>query len=376
MLGFSVLLTACAPANAPSEPTGSTDADIGSGVLMEDAVRMGVIMPLTGDAASIGQDVKDALTIFNAAHSRVAGKTFEILFEDGKCNGQEAASAAQKLINVDQVSYLMGGCSGETLAAAPIAERNKVLLITGVSTSPEVTTAGDYIFRSAPSDAKSTVVMAELLKDQYTKVAMITQNNDYSAAYRAGLQKTLPEAGLEIVVDEAFNSGTTDFKTILQKVKDSGADVLINVPGEIAPGGFITKQAREMGIDLPIYGGDVLNGSEYFEVAKDAAEGTRIVITAADEERQDVKDFVEQFTTETGRAPSGLVFSLATLDAMQALLNAFDAVGTDPTDVKDYLYEMPAFEGYTGSIAFDENGDSSVNPGVMIARDGKFVMEK
>lgn len=357
--------------------TGCGPATQGPLTISEEVIKIGYIGPLTGDLASIGQDEKSTVEMFFEENPVIAGKKVEMIYEDAQCNAQKAASAAEKLVNVDKVQLILGaGCSGETLGAAPIVERGKVVLFSSVSTSPEITTAGDYIFRNAPSDTTSTDVMSEILSQKYKKVALITQNNDFSQAYRNALKPKLAVAGVELVVDEAFNTGTTDFKTILQKVKDSGAEALANVPGETSPGGFITKQARELGIELPIYGPDGISGTEYFDIAKDAAEGTIIVIVAADKSRSDVQAFLDKFHQKVGHDSVAEAYMLLTWDRLNIIKNAIEAVGYDGTKIKDYLYGMETYKGLGGDTKFDSNGDSSILPNVMIAKDGKFVIHK
>lgn len=373
LLSFSLLITACGGATTPvaDDSTPDTTGD-------EEVVKIGLIQPLTGDVASIGQDMKMAVELFLEENPVWAGKKVELVAEDGQCNGQQAASAAQKLINVDQVDIILGaGCSGETLAAAPVAEKAGVLLYTSLSTSPEVSGVGKYTFRGAPSDDLSTTMMTDLLKeDGFTKVALISQNNDFSQAYRLGLQSKLPDAGIEIVVDEAFNSGTTDFKSILQKVKDSEAEALLNIPGEITPAGFINKQARELGIELPVYGPDVLSGEEFFEVAKDSAEGSTIVITAADRTRDDVEAMLTKFEAMKGAPSSAEAYVLLQYDAASIVKMAVEEVGFDVDAIVEYLENMDPYQGLGGVTDFDENHDGNIYPNVMVAQDGKFVIKK
>jgi len=363
----SLLLTACGPTTQGPITVGQVD----------DVIKIGFISALTGDAASLGQADKATVEMFFEENPMIAGKKVQVIYEDGQCNGQKGASAAEKLVNVDKVQVILGaGCSGETLGAAPIVERAKVLLFSSTSSSPEVTTAGDYVFRNAPADDKSAVVMTDIVSKKFKKAALITQNNDYSQAYRKQLQDQLPAAGVELVVDESFNTGTTDFKSILQKVKESGAEVLINLPGESSPAGFITKQARELGIELPVYGGDVLSGTEYFDIAKDAAEGSIIVIAAADRTRADVNAFLEKIRARLGQEVAFEAYMLLSWDRMNILKNAIESVGYDATKIKEYLYAMEMYKGLGGDTKFDENGDANLLPAVMIARGGTFEIYK
>jgi len=369
LLMLSFILLGCAT-TGPDGPSQTASQELPKG---GEVLRMGFIGPLTGDAASLGQDQKAMVEMWAEQHT-IAGKRVEIVYEDGKCNGQEAASAAQKLIAINQVQVILGGlCSGETLGAATIAEANQVILFSSASTSPEITTAGEYIFRNAPSDKKSSAFLSELIAKKYKAAALISQNNDYASAYRGNLLHDLPAAGVEIVVDEAFNSGVTDFKTIFQKVKNSTADVLILIPGETSPGGFLVKQALELGLELPTYGGDILAGKEFFEIGKDATEGVKMVIMTADESNQQVKEFTDNFQTSKGREPNALIYLLLGWDALNILKQAIETVGYDGTEIKEYLYSMSAYDGLGGQTKFDSNGDVALNPSLMVVRNGKFV---
>lgn len=340
-----------------------------------DIIKIGYIGALTGDVASLGQDEKKSIELFLANNSLIGGHTVEMIYEDGQCNPEKASSAAQKLTTVDKVQVILGGlCSGETLNAAEAANQNKVILFSSISTSPKVTTAGDYVFRNAPSDETSTDVMSDILKKKFKKAALISQNNDFAQAYRNALITKLKAKGVEVSLDETFNTGTTDFKTILQKVKDAKADVLVNLSGESSPSGFITRQAKELGVNLPIYGTDVLSGKEYFDIAKDAAEGSIIVITAANKTRPEVQKLLDEFKQKFGSNPVAEAYTLLSYDRMNIIKNAIEAVGYNGEKIKEYLYKMPEYDGLGGKTKFDQNGDSSILPSVMIAKNGKYEL--
>lgn len=340
-------------------------------------LKIGFVGSLTGDAAGIGQDEKSTVEMFFRDNPKISEKKVEVIYEDGQCNGQKAASAAEKLVSVDKVSLILGGlCSGETLGIAPIAEKNKVLVFSSLSSSPEVSTAGDYIFRNAPVDSLSAVVMATDVGKTYKNAALVTQNNDYASAYRKAMLEELPKAGVKIVVDETYNSGTTDFRTVLQKVKKSKADVLLDLAGETAPGAFLIKQAKELGLKLPFYAGDIMAGKETFEIAKDAAEGLFVIMPAADTSNNQVQALLDKFTKEVGRSPVAEAYVLLSWDWLNILKTAIETVGYDATKLKDYLYQMPAYQGLGGETKFDSNGDARILPLVTVAKGGKFVVRK
>jgi branched-chain amino acid transport system substrate-binding protein len=346
---------------------------VGSGsVGGDDVIKLGYIGPLTGNAAAYGQDTKRAIEKYFADNPSINGIPVEVIYEDSDCNGQKAASAATKLINVDGVKFILGGqCSGETLGAAAVAEENKVLLFSPISSSPEITGAGDYVFRIGISDKiMGRRAAEEIIEQDFTKVAILTESTDYATAWREVFVHRVDEVDdVSIAVDEFYQPDTTDFKTLLTKVKDSGADVLVSV-SQTAPGhGFTVKQARELGLDIQIYGTDTTESPQFVEIAKDAAEGVRMVNLSADRRRAEVDEYLNSF----GAVESAEVFVLMAHDSAKVLAEAIGAVGNDADAVKDYFYGLAPFLGLSGDIAFDENGDNNVQqPAVKEVQDGEF----
>lgn len=342
-------------------------------------IKLGYIGPLTGGVASIGVMEQNVINDFIEDYPEWDGREVEVIFEDGQCSGQPAANAAQKLINVDKVQLILGGgCSGETLAAAPIVEEAGVLLFSSISTSPEVTDAGDFVFRNAPSDANSSVVMAQAVADEgYEKVAIISELTDFGAAYHASVEEQLAELGIEVVVSESFASEVTDFRTVLQKVSDADADVILNLANSASAAGFIVKQAAELGLDLPVYGTDVMSGSEYTEIAGEAAIGTYLVITAADTSDEDVVAFLANYEEKYSEKAPAEAYALFSEDRMHIIMQAIEEVGYNGEAIRDYLYEMKPYKGLSGNVEFDKNGDSSVMPTLNVyGEDGIYSVVK
>src|SRR3989344_5259538 len=155
-------------------------------------IKVGVIAPLTGDAAAYGEPltniVKMAVEEVNNAGG-VDGRTIELVIEDGKCNGKDGGSATQKLVNVDGVKVILGGfCSSESLAAIPIAEAAKVLVLSAGSSSPDLTGASPYFFRNYPSDSAQGKVLAQIAYNDkgWKKVAFLQEQTDYAVGiYKA-----------------------------------------------------------------------------------------------------------------------------------------------------------------------------------------------
>ena len=174
----------------------------------QEPIKIGVVLPLTGDLSSMGEPAKDAVEfaleeINNAGG--INGRKLEAIFENGKCDGAASISAVQKLINVDKVSAIIGEiCSGATIAMAPIVEKNKVPLISPCSSNPDITNMGDYIFRVYPSDSLQGKYMAEYVKNvlNYSKVAVLYVNNDWGKGVAEVFKKTFINMGGEIIFQE------------------------------------------------------------------------------------------------------------------------------------------------------------------------------
>ncbi len=319
-------------------------------------IKIGLIAPLTGDAASLGTDVlngaKIAVDEINVKGG-INGKLVELIAEDGRCTGADAASAVQKLINVDKVSVIIGGlCSGETLAAAPIAEAAKVVMLSPTSSSPDVTKAGDFIFRDYPSDALKTVAMAKYFKDKsWTKVAVITTNADFSVGFLNSLKKDVGEAG--IVFSETVDPDTKDFRSVLTRLKDTDFDVFVPNTHTPAAMGVLIKQFREQGFTQPMVSHDVADDKTVWEGAGDASDGLQVINVAS---IADDTDFGKKFVPKY-KVQAGLVFAAYSYDAANVLFDILKAGAADGAAIRDALYKVTAHQGIIGTFGFDKNGD-------------------
>ena len=322
-----------------------------------DTIKIGMISALTGDAAAIGADhlsgVQWAIEKINA-DGGIDGRQLVLVAEDGKCTGADAATAAQKLVNADKVSVIIGGlCSGETLAAAPIVEAGKVLLLSPGSSSPDVTDAGEYVFRNYPSDAWKTKAMAKYFGESgFAKVAILSENTDYAQALRASLKQDLPADA--VVFDEVVEPGTKDFRSLFTRLNDVDFDVLVSNPNGDAVNAVVVQQYREQEFTQPIVGTDTMDSLSIAQIAGDAAEGVMMVnVPTAGEGTS----FETDFKAKYGEPKASIAWAAYAYDAANLLAEAMKAVGTDGTAVKDYLKSMQPYAGVIGTFHFDDNGD-------------------
>ena len=191
-------------------------------VLAIDKIKIGVSTPLTGDSATFGTDIKDFVTFANEVLGE--GK-YELIFEDDKCTSKDGVSVANKLIHIDRVHYVLGfGCSGTTLAAAPLYEKAKILSIVTFASSPKIRDAGDFMFRTFPSDSVAGITLGQYVAKHNKSVAVISAQSDYSQDLKDVFAKSLPNTIQRSYED--FLPGTVDFRSTLLKIKSKSPEAL------------------------------------------------------------------------------------------------------------------------------------------------------
>lgn len=328
-----------------------------------EAVRVGFIGPLTGDAVSYGNDTLHATEMavneWNAKGG-IDGTKIKLIVEDGRCNASDAASAARKLIDVDHVSVILGGnCSSETLAAAPIAEEAQVILLATASSSKDVTNAGDYVFRMWPSNAKAArIVYSKYFQNNTVhKLAIVSEQTDYCKSLHDSVMSTLPQ-GIEVVFDEQAEAGTKDFRTLFTRLQNIDFDVIIvNMQGDATIAAAIS-QLRDAGIRQQILTNEIGESNTLSQIAGEAVDGTQLISAAfPDENREPGSSFVKKFVDQYGQPKQSIVFPALAYDAANILFTAIQNAGYNGTLIRDYLYNLQQYAGTVGYVSFDQNGD-------------------
>lgn len=324
-------------------------------------IRIGFIGPLTGDAASFGADTLNGARIavdeVNAGGG-VHGKKVELIAEDGKCNGADAAAAAQKLVNIDKVVAIIGGqCSSETLAAAPIAEAAKVVLISPVSSSPEVTKAGDYVFRVYPSDAlKGKALGAYLATAGFKKLAIISENTDYCQGMRDAVKVSLPK-GTSLAFDEVVDQGTKDYRTLMTRLQKSDFDVFVANGQSDATVVEMVKQMRDLGMKQQIVGTDTSDSATLGQMAPEAVEGLKpLSVPSLSEDNPVAANYARMFRQRYDEPKFSMYFTALSHDAAKLAIEQIGVAGTGES-LKNALYDLKSYDGVVGAFHFDQNGD-------------------
>ncbi|MDE2718473.1 MAG: ABC transporter substrate-binding protein [Chloroflexota bacterium] len=330
----------------------------------DEPFTIGAMDALTGVAESYGNPLHQAKLLaveeINAAGG-INGRELKLIVEDSKCGAQDAITAYNKLSDVDGVKIIMGTtCSGSMLGAAPLAEKDGVVMLSASATSPDIATAGDYIFRTAINDQQLGVDMGNTMwVDGRRSIATITESTDYAEGTRRTAVARFEELGGSVVAAEGYSSDVIDFRSQLTKLFDGNPDALLLAAQGEASGGTIIKQARELGYDGPIYSEIVPTAPEALGIAGDAATGMKAVIPNPDLATSAGKNFLSKFKERYGEVASLPWFQGSAYDdvyiAAECLKQTDD--DQDADGFRDCLNGLT----YTGAIgdnySFDENGD-------------------
>ena len=340
-------------------------------------IRFGAIAPLTGDAAAYGLPIKRTLDLLVEqanATGGMNGRNIEVIWEDGKCDGTNTTTAAQKLLNVDKVNFIFGGlCSTETLAIAPLTQQARAILLSSASSSPDISSAGDLVYRTYPSDAYAGKILAAYAEKELKadKVAIISENTDFAQGLRNAFKNAFPG---EEAIDETYNTGDTDFRTLANKVENAEVDVVYLIVQSVTPGELLLKQLEEGGVEAVIFGSDPMLDRTRVAENPSLYEGVILPELAIDETAQITKDFFGKYKEKYGTDPEFPSFQAAQYDAFYITLEAMKAVGTNPEKIAEYYNtKVKNRVGMVGNFNFDGNGDAILDLHLRKIMDGKIT---
>jgi branched-chain amino acid transport system substrate-binding protein len=336
---------------------------------------------LTGTTATFGQSTHNGIVLaleeLNGAGG-LLGKKVRVITEDDQSKPEEAKTAATKLVNQDNVVALLGEvASSRSLAAAPVAQQAKVPMISPSSTNAKVTMigkddpGGSYIFRVCFIDEFQGLVMAKFAANslKLKKVAILTDvKNDYSVGLSKVFAEEFAKLGGTIVGTQSYSEGDSDFRAQLTQLK-SLAPEAIYVPGYYTEVGTIARQAKELGLKVPLMGGDGWDSPKLTEIGGDAINGSYFSNHySADDPNPVIQKFVGDYKKKFGVVPDGL--AALGYDAAKVLFDAMSRAGsTDGAKVRDALAATKDFPGVTGSITIDKDRNA-VKPAVVLKVDG------
>lgn len=347
-----------------------------------DEILIGEVGSLTGSEATFGTSTRDGIALaikqINDGGG-VKGKKLRVITLDDQGKPEEAATAVTKLITQDKVTAILGEvASSRSLAMAPIAQANRVPMITPSSTNPKVTEVGDYIFRVCFIDPFQGAVMAKFAANTLkVKRAAILRDikNDYSVGLANFFTETFKRLGGEIVMDQSYSAGDVDFKSQLTSIKTKNPEVVF-VPGYYTEVGLIARQARELGIKSPMLGGDGWDSAKLTEIGGNALVGSYFSNHySADDKSENVQKFIADFKAAHGNVPDGL--AAMGYDAAMVLADAMKRAKTlSNEDIRQALADTKDYPGVTGKITMDQNRNAVKSAVVIEVKPNGFTYKE
>lgn len=344
-----------------------------------DTIRVGEVASLTGKEATFGQSSHKgtllAIEEINAAGG-VLGRKIELLTEDNQSKTGESVTIAKKLISRNKVVALLGEvASSRSLEIAPVAQALKIPMISPASTNPKVTQIGNYVFRVCFIDPFQGTVMAKFARTtlKADRVAVLTS---VSSAYSDGLSRYFKqhfaELGGTIAIEQKFSEGDKDFKAQLTAIKAANVDAIF-VPAYYTEAALITKQARELGLSLPLFGGDGWEAPQLIEIGGKAIDGIYYSTHYSPEnDSPEVRSFVEKYKQRWGGEVPDAMAALG-YDSAGILADAIKRAGTTKnTKLRDAVAATRDYVGVTGKTTIDPDRNASKAASIVTVEDGKF----
>jgi branched-chain amino acid transport system substrate-binding protein len=341
-------------------------------------IKIGFQVPLTGPAATDGKSAQlageMAVEDINAAGG-VLGQKVQLVTYDDQAKSDQAIFTANKLIGEDGVKLVVNGSySASGRAAAPVFQKAGVVMISAYGVHPDITKAGDYMFRlvhlGPPQGAATALYIGKTLG--LKKLSTITMDNDYGQATMDGFLEAAPKYGIEVLNKYSYSLKDRQFGSIVASVKRDNPDA-VYATGYFFTGGPLVAQLRAAGITVPVIGSQAFDSEKFIEIAGPAADGTYI-IDSFDRDSKDpaLQKFFAEFKTRAGYAPEGV--AAITYSAVRLMADGIKrANSADPEKVRDALAATKDFPLLEGNM----NGFNSLHEMIMPIsvneiKDGKF----
>lgn len=344
----------------------------------KDVYRIAVAAPLTGDIATLGQGIKrGAILAFSEITNEYTNVKLELVFFDDRANEGEAVNVAEKIASDEKiigvVGHLNSGCS---IPASKVYNRKNLTMITPASTNPKLTLQGfDNVFRICPTDSQQGPVAAKVaLSRGYSNIYIVDDKTEYGQGLADEFEKEFRKLGGKVLGRESITVGSRNFKALLTKIKSFNPDAIF-LGGVYVEGALLTKQADEVGLKVPIIGGDGLKTEEYINLAGSSAEGDIVTYIGEpiDENNPFYKKYKSMFPNDDLQ-PFDLNSYLSTKIIFSALTNSLMVKGSFSREYANKYIKSTTFN-LLYPVKFDNRGDN-INSvfTVYTVKGGKFVV--
>lgn len=346
----------------------------------EKIIKIALACPLTGDVAAMGLGMKKGaqMAIDEANNKKIiAGVKFELLALDDRANEREAVSVANQIVSDSSVIAIVGHLnSGCSIPASKVYNRNNLLMITPASTNPKLTLQNfKNVFRLCTTDEVQGSYAANLVskKLKITKVSVIHDKTAYGQGLAEMFQQTFIKNNGQVLSFDGISQGEKDFKALLTRLKSLNPQA-IYFGGLYQEGGLISKQAKELGLKIPLIGGDGIFSPEYIKVGGSQTENDiATMIGVPPDKLKSAAKFLKNFAKKYPGVDSQ-PYDTYTYEAVNMVIDAVKNAGTDKQKIIDYIAKIK-YKGILGETTFDKKGDTlnkAITP--YIVKNGKWVV--
>jgi len=362
-----------------------------SPVFAEDSIKIGALLSVTGPASNLGAPEAKTLQMLIDdinANGGIIGKKIELIIKDTGSNPEKAVSFAKQLIEEEKVFAIIGpSTSGETMAVKNIAEGGKTILLSCAAAEVIVNPLAKYVFKVAPKDSFAVAeIFQQMKKMNILRIGVLSSNTGFGKAGKEQLEKLASVYGIQIAISEVYDKSATDLTAEVTKLKAKGVQAVVNWSIEPAQS-IIIKNARQIGIKVPIFQSHGFANIQYAKAAGSAAEGVIFpasniivadVLPAKNPQKPVIMAYKKAYEAKYNEDVS--TFGGHTYDAMMILARAIREAGFDKEKVRNAIEHMKNFIGTAGIFNFsptDHNG-LDINAFTMLTvKDGKFsLLEK
>jgi branched-chain amino acid transport system substrate-binding protein len=312
-------------------------------------------IPLTGDAASYGEVQKRGYELALERVNDLPGKPLlKILYRDTQLNPKEAVNALQQSLLLDKPQVVFSISTAEVMAQAPIANANKIVLLSPLASGDDISHAGPYVFRVSPSDSFQGKVMAEnVVKLGVRSFGVLYVNSAWGVGLSTTFRQSLEQDGGKVLAAEGADPTQTDFRTALEKLRATAPEGIFLI---LNPGGVVValRQIKELGIQAKLFGADTLSDQSIYKTAANDAQGVIFSLPATPSSRA-FKDFSALYENRF-KAPAD-INAAAAYDAVGLVANAARGGATTGEQIKAYFDSQKPYEGASGMIVWDKNHD-------------------
>lgn len=344
----------------------------------KEPIKIGVFLPMTGNVSAFGQMEWLGIKTAHQMMGKILGREVKLILEDTKSDQTEAAHAVERLIKQHQVVGIIGGAiSGSALAGGSIAERNGIPMISPSATNLLVTQDKKYVFRACFDDSFQSQVAARQARiamgASTAAVVVDIAQADYSVGLGNLFLKAFGEMGGKVLLTAYIQTGDRDFRSQLSEVREANPDI-IYVPNYYTENALLVKQARDLGMKMPILMADGAQVPTFIETGGKAVEG--VYLTAHFN--------LEAVNTDLGRKYAATfkknydkdvdAFSALGADAYFILIGAIKrAKSTEGAKVRTALTDTKNFKGVTGPIKINEDGNTTKRLVINRVKNGRFT---